>query len=133
MALLNPLNPTTLDELGFVLGKEVLIAVANPADIERLIGKYYPEDGGDFDAVLGELGDEALAAEAAAAETGATGLAEVANEAPIVRFVNLVLHQAVKDRASDIHFEPFEDEFKIRYRVDGELLEITPPPKPMFA
>jgi type IV pilus assembly protein PilB len=129
VALLNPMDPNAIDELGFVLGKEVLIAVANPADIERLIGKYYPEDGGDFDAVLGELGDEALAAEAAAAESGEAGLTEVANEAPIVRFVNLVLHQAVKDRASDIHFEPFEDEFKIRYRVDGALYEMSPPPK----
>ncbi len=48
---------------------------------------------------------------------------------PIVRFVNLVLSQAVQDRASDIHFEPFEDEFKIRYRVDGALYEMAPPPK----
>ena len=56
-------------------------------------------------------------------------LADIANEAPIVRFVNLVLFQAVQDRASDIHFEPFEDEFKIRYRVDGALYEMSPPPK----
>ena len=51
------------------------------------------------------------------------------NETPIVKFVNLVLFQAVQDRASDIHFEPFEDEFKIRYRVDGALYEMAPPPK----
>ena len=56
-------------------------------------------------------------------------MADLANEVPIVRFVNLVLFQAVQDRASDIHFEPFEDEFKIRYRVDGALYEMTPPPK----
>ena len=56
-------------------------------------------------------------------------MADLANEAPIVRFVNLVLFQAVQDRASDIHFEPFEDEFKIRYRVDGALYEMSPPPK----
>ena len=68
------------------------------------------------------------AAEAAA--TGATVDAEkVANETPIIRFVNLVLFQAIQDRASDIHFEPFEDEFKIRYRVDGALYEMSPPPK----
>jgi type IV pilus assembly protein PilB len=56
-------------------------------------------------------------------------LAEMANDAPIIKFVNLVLCQAVQDRASDIHFEPFEDEFKIRYRVDGALYEMSPPPK----
>ena len=48
---------------------------------------------------------------------------------PIVKFVNLVLQQAVPDRASDIHFEPFETEFRIRYRVDGALYEMAPPPK----
>jgi type IV pilus assembly protein PilB len=54
---------------------------------------------------------------------------DLASKAPIVRFVNLVLNQAVQDRASDIHFEPFEDEFRIRYRVDGALYEMSPPPK----
>ena len=52
----------------------------------------------------------------------------LANQAPIVRFVNLVIFQAVQDRASDIHFEPFETEFRIRYRVDGALYEMSPPP-----
>ena len=56
-------------------------------------------------------------------------LVDIANEVPIVRFVNIVLSQAIQDRASDIHFEPFEDEFKIRYRVDGALYEMSPPPK----
>jgi type IV pilus assembly protein PilB len=82
--------------------------------------------------ILKELGADAdiakEVAEVAAAE-GATGLENLANEAPIIKFVNLVLYQAVQDRASDIHFEPFEDEFKIRYRVDGALYEMTPPPK----
>ena len=65
----------------------------------------------------------------AAGAGDATILADMASEVPIVRFVNLVLSQAVQDRASDIHFEPFEDEFKIRYRVDGALYEMAPPPK----
>jgi type IV pilus assembly protein PilB len=130
VAIKDPLNPSAVDELGFVLGgKEVQVVVANPADIERLVNKYYPEDGGDFGDMLSELSaDEEIASEAAAAEDG-QGLAELANEAPIVRFVNLILYQAVQDRASDIHFEPFEDEFKIRYRVDGALYEMSPPPK----
>jgi type IV pilus assembly protein PilB len=54
---------------------------------------------------------------------------QAANSTPVVRFVNLVLYQALQDRASDIHFEPFENEFKIRYRVDGALYEMAPPPK----
>src|SRR5207249_462695 len=52
-----------------------------------------------------------------------------ANAAPIIRYVDLVLYQAIQDRASDIHFEPFENEFKIRYRVDGALYEMAPPPR----
>ncbi|HMJ92072.1 MAG TPA: ATPase, T2SS/T4P/T4SS family [Candidatus Acidoferrum sp.] len=129
IALANPLDPGTIDELGFILGgKEIQVAVANYADIERLVNKYYPEEAGDFGNILKELGDEELAAEAAAAESSAE-VNEVANQAPIVQFVNLVLRQAVADRASDIHFEPFEDEFKIRYRVDGALYEMAPPPK----
>ncbi|MEI2727037.1 MAG: ATPase, T2SS/T4P/T4SS family [Verrucomicrobiota bacterium] len=88
--------------------------------------------GGDVSDILKELGgDEKIAEESiVATETDdETLIAGLANEAPIVRFVNLVLFQAVKDRASDIHFEPFETEFRIRYRVDGALYEMSPPPK----
>jgi type IV pilus assembly protein PilB len=82
--------------------------------------------------ILKELGadtDIKEASEAEVAEGNDAELGDLANEVPIVRFVNLVLFQAIQDRASDIHFEPFEDEFKIRYRVDGALYEMAPPPK----
>ena len=81
--------------------------------------------------ILKELGqDGEIAREAAeAAASGAAGdLESLANETPSIRFVNLVIFQAVQDRASDIHFEPFEDEFKMRYRIDGVLYEMMPPP-----
>ncbi len=60
-------------------------------------------------------------------------MADLANDVPIVRFVNLVVQQAVQDRASDIHFRAVRDEFRIRYRVDGALFEMAPPPKPSGA
>src|SRR5439155_5544286 len=85
-----------------------------------------------FSEILKELGaDKGLAAEAGAADDqeDAAAMQDLANQAPIVRFVNLVLQQAVQDRASDIHFEPFETDFRIRYRVDGALYEMSPPPK----
>jgi type IV pilus assembly protein PilB len=132
IALSDPLNPAVIDELGFSIGKEVQVLVADPAAIEKLVSKYYGEDTESVGDILAELGaDSNLAREAsdAAATEDATEMADLANEVPIVRFVNLVLFQAVQDRASDIHFEPFEDEFKIRYRVDGALYEMTPPPK----
>src|SRR5204863_7195711 len=78
---------------------------------------------------LGEDGEMAREAEEAAETDDAAALADLADAAPIVRFVNLVIMQAVADRASDIHFEPFETEFRIRYRVDGALYEMSPPPK----
>jgi type IV pilus assembly protein PilB len=132
LALSDPLNPTMLDELAYVIRKEIVPVVADPNDIERAVSKYYGDSASSVADILKELGqDNDIAREAAeAAATGATAdLQTLANETPIIRFVNLVLFQAVQDRASDIHFEPFEDEFKIRYRVDGALYEMSPPPK----
>jgi type IV pilus assembly protein PilB len=134
VALVNPLNPSIIDELGFTVGKEkeLQLVVADPASIEKLIDKYYGEDTEDVGNILAELGaDQDIAAEVkeAGASEDAGALSDLANETPIIRFVNLVIFQAVQDRASDIHFEPFEDEFKIRYRVDGALYEMAPPPK----
>jgi type IV pilus assembly protein PilB len=136
LALVDPLNPARIDELGFVVKKDIQLVVADPAAIQKAIEKFYPEGGGgvddeSFSEILKELGaDQELAKEATVAEAGDdAAMQDLANQAPIVRFVNLVLFQAVQDRASDIHFEPFEDEFKIRYRVDGALYEMSPPPK----
>ena len=134
IALADPLNPGRVDELGFVVKKDIQLVVADPAAIQRMIDKFYPEgaggEGGSFSDLLKELGaDTELAKEARIAGDDASAMEDLANQAPIVRFVNLVLFQAVQDRASDIHFEPFEDEFRIRYRVDGALYEMSPPPK----
>jgi len=132
VALVDPLNPQRLDELGFVISHSLQLVVADPAQVQRNIEKYYPEDSESVSDILKELGaDKEIAKEVNQLEaTDDAKLMEgLANEAPIVRFVNLVLFQAVQDRASDIHFEPFESEFRIRYRVDGALYEMSPPPK----
>ncbi len=131
VALANPLNPQVVDEIGFTVGKEIQLVVADPEKVAAAIAKHYTDDmGAGFADILGELGaDLDLAKEVSDVEAGIMDATDLANETPIVKFVNLVLMQAVKDRASDIHFEPFEDEFKIRYRVDGALYEMAPPPK----
>jgi len=132
LALADALNPQVLDELGYVIGKEIQVVVADPAAVEQAINKHYGEESENVSEILKELGadqDIAREAEEATATEDGAELADLANETPIVRFVNLVLFQAIQDRASDIHFEPFEDEFKIRYRVDGALYEMSPPPK----
>ncbi len=132
VALSDPLNPAAIDELGYLTGKEVQVVVADPGQIEKAINKHYGEESESVSDILKELGADADIAREVAEATSGDGVADLenlANEAPIIKFVNLVLYQAVQDRASDIHFEPFEDEFKIRYRVDGALYEMTPPPK----
>src|SRR5436309_1967988 len=132
IALVDPLNPARMDELGFIVKKDIQLVVADPSAIQKAIEKFYPEDSESVSDILKELGaDKEIAREASAAEAtdDAALLEGLANDAPIVRFVNLVLFQAIQDRASDIHFEPFETEFRIRYRVDGALYEMSPPPK----
>src|ERR1051325_1648020 len=102
-----------MDELGFIIQKDLQLVVADPSQIEKIINKYYGEDSESVSDILKELGEDTdIAKEANAAASGedAGEIADLANEVPIVRFVNLVLFQPIQDRASDIHFEPFEDE-----------------------
>lgn len=130
IALVDPLNPSLINDLGFTLGKELQLVVADPAQIEKAINKYYADSTENVADILKALGSDAdIAKEVAEVADGVLELTNLANETPIIKFVNLVLQQAIQDRASDIHFEPFEDEFKIRYRVDGALYEMAPPPK----
>ena len=133
VALADPLDPAHADEIGFASKRDVQVVVADPAEIEKAIDRHYgQEEAEDFSQILKELGSdkemEREVSEAGAADD-AKLVESLANEAPIVKFVNLVLFQAIQDRASDIHFEPFETEFRIRYRVDGALYEMSPPPK----
>jgi len=132
VALADPLNVSRVDELGFLLKKDIQLVIADPTQVQRAIEKSYPQESESVSDVLKELGaDTEIAKEATEVEVldDAALMERFANQAPIVRFVNLVIFQAVQDRASDIHFEPFENEFKIRYRVDGALYEMSPPPK----
>ena len=131
VALADPLDPGRPDEIHFAVKKDVQVVVADPADIQKAIDQHYgQEETGDVSAILKELGEDAeIAREASEAADDAKLAEDLANQAPIVKFVNLVLFQAIQDRASDIHFEPFETEFRIRYRVDGALYEMSPPPK----
>ena len=133
VALADPLDPAHADEIGFASKRDVQVVVADPAEIEKAVDRYYgQEETEDFSKILKELGSD-KEIEREVSEAGASDdvrlVESQANEAPIVKFVNLVLFQAIQDRASDIHFEPFETEFRIRYRVDGALYEMAPPPK----
>ncbi|MEC5126573.1 GspE/PulE family protein [Verrucomicrobiales bacterium BCK34] len=132
VAIANPLDPQNLEELGFSLNQQIIPAVAPPEQIAELIQRCYY---GGADAAAPGAGPGAGESDALAsirAEVAALSeddLEEESNSAPIIRYVDLVLFQAIKEKASDIHFEPFEDDFKIRYRVDGALYEMAPPPQ----
>ncbi|MGZ8900096.1 MAG: GspE/PulE family protein [Limisphaerales bacterium] len=131
VAFADPMNPEVVDQTAFASGKEIMPVVADPAQIQAILAKIYPDQaaGAGFADILKELGDDKLKESAASGKDDLPDVTKLADATPIVKFVNLVLFQAVNDRASDIHFEPFEDEYKIRYRVDGALYEMAPPPK----
>lgn len=124
VCLVDPLNPQVVEDLRFALGKEIILAVAPGHIVEKKLNEAYGGEAQALDDILSQL------------ETGVVNLNEPsaqdieaeANSAPIIRYVDLVLYQAINEGASDIHFEPFETDFKIRYRVDGALYEMAPPP-----
>jgi type IV pilus assembly protein PilB len=122
----DPFNPSIIDDLTFTLNKDIEIVVCDPDLIDELVVSTYGEEDSSIDDILGDLGDSFEEAED---DLSGSDLTDLANQTPIIRFVNLVLQQAIKDQASDIHFEPFEDQFRIRYRIDGALYEMAPPPK----
>ncbi|MBR2364964.1 MAG: type II/IV secretion system protein [Lentisphaeria bacterium] len=130
IVLRNPLNYQAVDEFRFVLGKEIIQVIAPENQVDAAIEKYYPVDlQSTMHDVLQELSDKRIELSAPTEEEDSQDLEAMANEAPIVKFVDAILYQAIKDKASDIHFEPFETIFKIRCRVDGALYEMAPPPK----
>jgi len=133
VAMGDPENFRTLDDLHFLLGYEMEGAVADPGAIQRSLDKYYRESGASMEEVMGEL--ENLDAQFFNPDDDANQLLDLADvramteSQPVKKLLNLVLLQAIRDKASDIHFEPFEDEFKMRYRIDGILYEMVPPPR----
>jgi type IV pilus assembly protein PilB len=123
----DPFNSSAVSELTFMLQKDVEFAVVDPDLVEGAVTRAYGEaQVSSMEDLLGEFETvDAVAGESASEDD----VAEAANQAPIIRFVDLVLQEAVKAKASDIHFEPFEDQFRIRYRIDGSLYEMAPPPR----
>ena len=123
---IDPFNASIIDDLTFALNLEIHIVVCDPLTVSSLLDHYYSEDQSSMNDLLGDVGLDQFDN---LDDSKESDLVDAANETPIIRFVNLVLQQAIRAQASDIHFEPFEDEFRIRYRVDGALYEMSPPPK----
>ena len=126
IAVKDPFDFQTMDALSFLLGHPLQAVVCKIDQLERALNRYYPEKEEDINSIIQEMGHKEFDE-----DSDVRDLEDAANEAPIIRFVDVVMQQAIRDRASDIHFEPFEKNFRIRYRVDGALYEMPPPPKSM--
>ncbi|MEM7811467.1 MAG: ATPase, T2SS/T4P/T4SS family [Planctomycetota bacterium] len=133
VAMAEPQNLAALDDLRNFLGVEVRGAAASPSAVEAAIADHYSEADESIENVLGDF--EVATDDPDTLNTGREGVydlsdpEEMADASPIRKLVNMIVLLAIKDKASDIHFEPFEDEFKVRVKADGMLYEMVPPPR----
>ena len=128
LATANLVDPRVSDEVSFALTKEVRFVMAREADVNARISQHYGDASDSVADMLKNLGegldgDESLKSD----PNDVAALEGAANNNAVVKFVNMILYQGVVDRAADIHIEPFEHDFKIRYRVDGALYEVKAP------
>ena len=130
IAMKSPDNFRAVDDLRLLIGSNVEAVVGDPALIDAIIKKHYAKQESVVDVVSALAKDEKFKAlESRGDSIDLDAVMEAADDNQVIKLLNLVLLQAIKDRASDIHFEPFEHEFKMRYRIDGVLYEMVPPPK----
>ncbi|MHC4983329.1 MAG: GspE/PulE family protein [Planctomycetota bacterium] len=131
IALASADNFRATDDLRTLMGYRITPRITEPEQMEAALMKYYEVEPESIGELINEIaGDEQLSllenrGESIDLET----IREMADASPVKRLVNMVLLEAIRNRASDIHFEPFEDEFKMRYRIDGLLYEMMPPPR----
>ena len=127
VAMADPQNLGALDDLRSMLGVEVRGAVSNAKDVEAAIARQYAGREESIEDIITKLEEDAPS------NTGKNDrvhdLSPDGDEAPIRKLLNMILLLAIKDQASDIHFEPFEDEFRVRIKADGMLYELVPPPR----
>ena len=128
VAMADPQNVGALDDLRNFLGHEIRGAVSSGPEVEAAIARYYADRAESIEDVIEQLSNE----EDAEKRVRGYDLAsdeEMSDSQPIKKLLNMVMLLAIRDQASDIHFEPFEDEFKIRVKADGVLYEMVPPPR----
>ena len=128
VAMADPGNVAALDDLRNFLGVDVRGAVSSLQDVEAAIQRVYAGREDSIEDVIGQLAD-GLEEEESVRGFSLGDIEEMADAAPIRKLLNMILLLAIKDQASDIHFEPFEDEFKVRVKADGVLYEMVPPPR----
>lgn len=127
IAMTDPSNIFAIDDIKFMTGYNVEVVVASESAIKAAIDKYYDQSASLAD-VMGDLEMEDLEVVDTADEVDVSSLERATEDAPVVKLVNLILTDAIKRKASDIHIEPYERSFRVRYRIDGVLYEVMKPP-----
>ena len=131
VAMADPSNIYAIDDLKFMTGYNTEVVVASESAIDDAIRKYYGGDAGaniNYDEVMQDLDLDDVGFEEAEGDADVNSLMAGAEDAPVIRLVNLILVDAIKRGASDIHIEPYEKEFRVRFRIDGVLSEVMRPP-----
>ena len=131
VAMADPLNVLATDDLKVVTGLQIQPVISNSKDIQQAIDNYYASTT-EIQDIIKEVPISEVEIEREE-EINISELIEQTDKAPVIRIVNLVLYQGIKNKASDIHIEPYERQLRLRYRIDGVLFESSPPPKHMHA
>ena len=126
LAMADPLDRYALDALRLISGAEVSACVAEPSELEAAIERLYGQGGGGLNRLVEEVGE--TAEEGVELDLDVERLKDLASEAPVIRLVNHLISKAAEARASDVHIEAFENRLRVRYRIDGVLVEVDPPP-----
>jgi general secretion pathway protein E len=126
LAMADPLDSYAIDALRLISGSDVVVCVAEPSELEAAIERLYGQGGGGLNRLVEEVGEEGEGA--LDLDLDVERLKDLASEAPVIRLVNHLISKAVEARASDVHIEAFENRLRVRYRIDGVLVEVDPPP-----
>ena len=131
----NPENFRATDDLSTLMGFKVTAKIADPDALENALNKYYSTKEENINELIGEIQGDSFLSEFDGRNQSIDldELKELSESNPVKKLLNLVLLQAIRDKASDVHFEPFEKEYKMRYRIDGVLYEMIPPPRHIAA
>jgi type IV pilus assembly protein PilB len=128
VALCDPSNIYAVDDLKFLTGYNIEPVVASEPSIREAIERYHAEKAPSFEDVVGELDEDVEAVKEEEDAGNIADMAKAADDAPVVKLVNLILLDAIKKHASDIHIEPYEKDFRVRFRIDGVMYEVMRPP-----
>jgi type IV pilus assembly protein PilB len=128
VAMCDPSNIYAVDDLKFLTGYNIEPVVTSEPALREAIEKYYAEKGPNLEDIISNMEDDVEVAEGEEDVGNVEELARAADDAPVIKLVNLILKDAIGKRASDIHIEPYEKDFRVRFRIDGVMYEVMKPP-----